>query len=81
MRLLQVVNNRESNLDVDKWDYYLRDCHAVGLSCAFQFQRLVDSMRVLRGPKGSTHICFRDKVRGTPYPPKTDRTNGREEKN
>lgn len=58
--LFHVVNNRDSGLDVDKWDYYLRDCHAVGLACGFQFQRLVGSSRVIEY-EGSTRIAFRDK--------------------
>lgn len=65
--LFQVVNNKESNLDVDKWDYYLRDCHAVGLSCSFQFERLIGSARVIAGRDGATHICFRDKELNTVY--------------
>lgn len=65
--LFQVVNNKESSLDVDKWDYYLRDCHAVGVSCGFQFQRLIGTARVLTTPDGATHICFRDKEKNTVY--------------
>ncbi|CAN7985710.1 unnamed protein product, partial [Ixodes hexagonus] len=65
--LFQVVNNKESSLDVDKWDYYLRDCHAMGLSCGFQFERLIGSARVIAARDGATHICFRDKELNTVY--------------
>lgn len=64
--LFQVVNNRDSGLDVDKWDYYLRDCHAVGLACGFQFQRLVGSARVVEH-EGFTRIAFRDKELNNVY--------------
>lgn len=64
--LFQVVNNRQSGLDVDKWDYYSRDCHAVGLACSFQYQRLVGSARVITHD-GSTHIVFRDKELNNVY--------------
>lgn len=58
--MFQIINNGDSGLDVDKWDYYLRDCHSVGLSSSFDFRRLVNSARVIRH-KGVLNICFRDK--------------------
>ncbi|KAK8774544.1 hypothetical protein V5799_010927 [Amblyomma americanum] len=65
--LFQIVSNDDSGLDVDKWDYYLRDCHAVGVTCGFQYERLVSSARVIRGPDGAAHIAFRDKEVGNVY--------------
>ncbi|KAH9360615.1 hypothetical protein HPB48_007564 [Haemaphysalis longicornis] len=64
--LFQIVNNADSSLDVDKWDYYLRDCHAVGLTSAFQYERLVGSARVI-SCNGATHIAFRDKELANVY--------------
>ncbi|KAL1485042.1 hypothetical protein MTO96_032209 [Rhipicephalus appendiculatus] len=59
--LFQIVCNPDSGLDVDKWDYYLRDCHAVGVTCGFQYERLVSSARVVFTEDGAAHIAFRDK--------------------
>ncbi|GFY95986.1 HD domain-containing metal-dependent phosphohydrolase family protein [Actinidia rufa] len=44
-------------LDIVKWfDYIVRDCRACGLGCSFQFQRLMETMRVL-----GDEICYRAK--------------------
>ncbi|XP_037508867.1 deoxynucleoside triphosphate triphosphohydrolase SAMHD1 [Rhipicephalus sanguineus] len=59
--LFQIVCNPDSGLDVDKWDYYLRDSHAVGVTCGFQYERLVSSARVVFTEDGEAHIAFRDK--------------------
>ena len=32
---MQIVANKTSGLDVDKWDYYARDCHYLGLTNEF----------------------------------------------
>ncbi|XP_064460594.1 deoxynucleoside triphosphate triphosphohydrolase SAMHD1-like isoform X2 [Ornithodoros turicata] len=58
--MFQIINNGDSGLDVDKWDYYLRDSHAVGVPCHFDFLRLVNNARVIEH-EGKLHICFRDK--------------------
>ena len=36
MLYLKVVSNKANGIDVDKWDYYLRDCNALGLTSTFQ---------------------------------------------
>ena len=36
--VLQIVNNKFTSIDVDKWDYFARDCHAVGLSYDFDWK-------------------------------------------
>ncbi|XP_023224762.1 deoxynucleoside triphosphate triphosphohydrolase SAMHD1-like [Centruroides sculpturatus] len=60
--LFQIVNNEESGLDVDKWDYYLRDCLYLGIKCGFEYKRLMQFARV-NDVDGKKVICFRDKVR------------------
>ncbi|XP_023213067.1 deoxynucleoside triphosphate triphosphohydrolase SAMHD1-like isoform X2 [Centruroides sculpturatus] len=59
--LYQIVNNEDSGLDVDKWDYYLRDCHYLGIKCGFEYKRLMQFARVIE-VNGKNIICFRDKV-------------------
>ncbi|KAK4763924.1 hypothetical protein SAY87_013362 [Trapa incisa] len=54
--LYDIVANGRNGVDVDKFDYILRDTRACGLGCNFQFQRLMESMRVL-----GDEICYRDK--------------------
>lgn len=59
--LYQIVNNEESGLDVDKWDYFLRDSLYLGLRCNFEYKRLIQFAKVL-DVNGKKQICFRDKV-------------------
>ena len=33
---IQIVSNKLSGIDVDKWDYYARDCYYLGVSNDFQ---------------------------------------------
>ncbi|KAM7280229.1 hypothetical protein ACFE04_007363 [Oxalis oulophora] len=54
--LYDIVANGRNGIDVDKFDYIVRDCRACGLGCNFQFQRLLESMRVL-----GDEICYRSK--------------------
>ncbi|KAK6129319.1 hypothetical protein DH2020_036927 [Rehmannia glutinosa] len=54
--LYDIVANGRNGIDVDKFDYIVRDCRACGLGCNFQFQRLMESMRVM-----GDDICYRDK--------------------
>ncbi|CAK9162810.1 unnamed protein product [Ilex paraguariensis] len=54
--LYDIVANGRNGIDVDKFDYIARDCRACGLGCNFQFQRLMETMRVL-----GDEICYRAK--------------------
>ncbi|XP_041004603.1 deoxynucleoside triphosphate triphosphohydrolase SAMHD1 homolog isoform X1 [Juglans microcarpa x Juglans regia] len=54
--LYDIVANGRNGIDVDKFDYIIRDCRACGLGCNFQFQRLMETMRVL-----GDEICYRAK--------------------
>lgn len=64
--LSQIVNNEDSGLDVDKWDYYLRDCYHLGILCGFDYERLIRFARVIK-VNGLEQICFRDKVKSAVY--------------
>ncbi|KAI8023088.1 hypothetical protein LOK49_LG03G00318 [Camellia lanceoleosa] len=58
--LYDIVANGRNGIDVDKFDYILRDSRACGLGCNFQFQRLLENMRVI-----DDEICYRAKERLT----------------
>ena len=44
--LYQIVANKDTGIDVDKWDYFARDCHYLGLANNFDHQRIIPFMRV-----------------------------------
>lgn len=54
--LYDIVANGRNGIDIDKFDYIVRDSRACGLGCNFQFERLMESMRVM-----GDEICYRAK--------------------
>ncbi|KAE9620109.1 putative HD/PDEase domain-containing protein [Lupinus albus] len=54
--LYDIVANGRNGIDVDKFDYIVRDCRACGVGCNFEFQRLLETMRVM-----DNEICYRAK--------------------
>lgn len=46
---------------MDKWDYFARDCHHLGIQTSFDHNRFMKFARVLE-VNGSLQICSRDKV-------------------
>ncbi|KAK9981743.1 hypothetical protein ABG768_001267, partial [Culter alburnus] len=64
--LYEIVANKLNGVDVDKWDYFARDCHYLGIPNGFDYQRLLKSARVCM-VDGRNHICFRDKVADDVY--------------
>ncbi|PKI53962.1 hypothetical protein CRG98_025664 [Punica granatum] len=54
--LYDIVANGRNGIDVDKFDYIVRDTRACGMGCNFQFRRLMESMRVI-----GDEICYRAK--------------------
>ncbi|KAI9169782.1 hypothetical protein LWI28_017605 [Acer negundo] len=52
--LYDIVANGRNGIDVDKFDYITRDSRACGLGCNFQFERLMETMRVM-----GDEICYR----------------------
>ncbi|CAA0814140.1 HD domain-containing metal-dependent phosphohydrolase family protein [Striga hermonthica] len=54
--LYDIVANGRNGIDVDKFDYIVRDSRACGLGCNFQFKRVLETMRVI-----DDEICYRAK--------------------
>ncbi|XP_052817340.1 deoxynucleoside triphosphate triphosphohydrolase SAMHD1-like isoform X2 [Mya arenaria] len=60
--LYEVVANKRNGIDVDKWDYFARDCHMLGIRNNFDHNRCIEFSRVL-----DSQICYRDKEVGNLY--------------
>ncbi|KAJ8257845.1 hypothetical protein GJAV_G00190360 [Gymnothorax javanicus] len=58
--LYEIVANKINGVDVDKWDYFARDCHHLGIQNNFDHQRYLKFARVCE-VDGKRHICMRDK--------------------
>lgn len=68
--LYDIVANKRNGIDVDKFDYFARDCHVLGLSKSFDAARLMRFARVHRVERkflglsnnkhsnGKLEICF-----------------------
>ena len=56
-RILQIIANDLNSIDVDKWDYFSRDCHMLGLQHNFQCERTIKLAKVVEHD-GKWHICF-----------------------
>ncbi|XP_031561996.1 deoxynucleoside triphosphate triphosphohydrolase SAMHD1-like isoform X2 [Actinia tenebrosa] len=61
--LYQIISNKESGIDVDKWDYFARDCYHLGMKSTFDHMRCIKMARAIRVEEDNNkwHICFRDK--------------------
>ncbi|XP_032363631.1 deoxynucleoside triphosphate triphosphohydrolase SAMHD1 [Etheostoma spectabile] len=58
--LYEIVANKWSGIDVDKFDYFARDCHHLGMKNNFDHLRFIQFARVCE-VEGLKHICSRDK--------------------
>uniref|UniRef100_A0A087YE01 HD domain-containing protein n=1 Tax=Poecilia formosa TaxID=48698 RepID=A0A087YE01_POEFO len=58
--LYEVVSNKRNKIDVDKWDYFARDFHHLGMKNNFDCHRLIKFARVCEVDK-EMQICYRDK--------------------
>eukprot|EP00057_Strongylocentrotus_purpuratus_P013081 XP_011667555.1 PREDICTED: deoxynucleoside triphosphate triphosphohydrolase SAMHD1-like [Strongylocentrotus purpuratus] len=61
--LYEIVANKENGIDVDKWDYFARDCYNLGIANSFDHKRYMKFARVIKvaGARGRKQICMRDK--------------------
>ncbi|XP_071502680.1 deoxynucleoside triphosphate triphosphohydrolase SAMHD1-like [Diadema antillarum] len=65
--LKQIVNNNINGVDVQKWDYVARDARMLGITSAFEVDRVLNFVKactVTRNEERRKEICFRDKVAG-----------------
>jgi deoxynucleoside triphosphate triphosphohydrolase SAMHD1 len=60
--LYQIVANYKSGLDCDKIDYLLRDCLNVGVNYIIDFDRLIDTGKVIEN-----ELCYPYKIRFSIY--------------
>ncbi|KZP19123.1 HD-domain/PDEase-like protein [Athelia psychrophila] len=51
--LFEIVANKRNGIDVDKFDYIARDCHAIGEKGNLSLTRLINSARVI-----DNQICY-----------------------
>nr|XP_015220264.1 PREDICTED: deoxynucleoside triphosphate triphosphohydrolase SAMHD1 [Lepisosteus oculatus] len=64
--LYEIVANKRNGIDVDKWDYFARDCHHLGIQNNFDYKRFLKFARVCE-VENKKHICTRDKEVGNLY--------------
>ncbi|TDG96859.1 hypothetical protein EPR50_G00234330 [Perca flavescens] len=66
--LYEIVANKSNGIDVDKFDYFARDCYHLGMKNNFDHLRFIQFARVIKVEKdGLNHICSRDKEVGNLY--------------
>ncbi|XP_072557910.1 deoxynucleoside triphosphate triphosphohydrolase SAMHD1-like isoform X3 [Paramormyrops kingsleyae] len=58
--LYDIVANKRNGIDVDKWDYFARDAHHLGIKNDFDYKRFLSFARVCE-VNGRKQICTRDK--------------------
>ncbi|KAG7477935.1 hypothetical protein MATL_G00074830 [Megalops atlanticus] len=64
--LYEIVANKRNGIDVDKWDYFARDCYHLGIQNNFDYRRSLKFARVCE-VEGKRQICTRDKEVGNLY--------------
>lgn len=64
--LYEIVANKRNGIDVDKWDYFARDCYHLGIQNNFDYRRFLKFARVCE-VNGQKNICTRDKEVGNLY--------------
>ncbi|XP_077982441.1 deoxynucleoside triphosphate triphosphohydrolase SAMHD1-like [Glandiceps talaboti] len=58
--LYEIVANKRNGIDVDKWDYFARDCHNLGIPNNFDHHRFQQFAKVIK-VDGELQICCREK--------------------
>lgn len=57
--LYEIVANKRNGIDVDKWDYFARDCLLLRINNRFDHKGCMENVRVL--PTVESQLCFADK--------------------
>ncbi|KAK7915471.1 hypothetical protein WMY93_011232 [Mugilogobius chulae] len=58
--LYEIISNKRNGLDVDKFDYFARDYHHLGMKNTFDHNRYIEFVKVFE-VDGRQQICTRDK--------------------
>ncbi|CAL8278380.1 unnamed protein product [Boreogadus saida] len=64
--LYEIVSNKRNRIDVDKFDYFARDCHHLGIKNNFDHDRFIKFARVCE-VDGRRQICTREQEVGNVY--------------
>jgi len=60
--LFEIVANKTCGVDVDKWDYFVRDNYYLDIGVVFQYDRFMNFCTVEKtGKPQRKRICIRDK--------------------
>ena len=63
--IYQIIDNSVNGVDVDRWDYIVRDAYYLGMDISFDYKDLLSSIRVINVTRNGTvrkEIGFEDKV-------------------
>jgi HD superfamily phosphohydrolase len=58
--IFQIISNPINSIDVDKFDYLIRDTEAVGLKLSFNFSRIIDDAKIINNKICYTIQCSED---------------------
>tara|TARA_B100000767_G_C19764429_1_gene536783 strand:- start:750 stop:1961 length:1212 start_codon:yes stop_codon:yes gene_type:complete len=56
--IFEIVSNNYCHLDVDKFDYIVRDSNSIGLSYNIDYSRIIQQATILEGLDGKYHIHY-----------------------
>ena len=60
--LYEIIANKKTGIDVDKWDYFLRDSYFLKINHVFDYDRYILQSRLIKtGARNRWTICIRDK--------------------
>lgn len=58
--IFQIISNPLNSIDVDKFDYLVRDTQAVGLKFGFNYSRIIEDAKVIDNKICYSHQCSED---------------------
>ena len=57
--LYELISNKRNGIDVDKFDYFMRDSHGLNIKATFDPRRLMIFMKAMPGSYGKIQLCFK----------------------